>query len=49
MQIYLVLPYRKNYTKIVSSKVLTFADRESAIAYASEFTYVELITTTLNG
>lgn len=47
--IYLVLPYTSNYTFTITSAIMTFVNKEEAYDYASEFQFVEVITTALNG
>jgi cbb3-type cytochrome oxidase subunit 1 len=49
MMIYLVLPYTNGYTAPLTSKILTFMSQEEAYDYASDFKWVEVITTKLNG
>lgn len=47
MKIYLVLPYTNGYTAPMTSKILTFTSQEEAYDYASEFKWVDVITTKL--
>jgi hypothetical protein len=49
MMIYLVLPYSTEYGMVLTSKILTFMSQEEAYDYASDFMWVEIITTKLNG
>jgi hypothetical protein len=49
MMIYLVLPYSNEYGMPMTSKILTFMSQEEAYDYASDFKWVEIITTKLNG
>lgn len=45
--IYVVLPYTTNYKSTLTSAILTFTSQEEAYDYASEFKFVEVITTIL--
>lgn len=47
--IYLVLPYTTNYKSTMTGAIMTFVSQEEAYDYASEFKFVEVITTILNG
>lgn len=48
MTTYLVIPYSTNYEQTINALIQAFLNRDAALAYADGFTYVEVVTTTLN-
>ena len=46
--VYVVLPYTKNYKRPIGEKAKVFTERVVALGYLDRFEFVELITTPLN-